>query len=196
MLKTLSKKSYEIYKNKSNLKYRIILIGSFFIILTLISSIYAANYGWFVLKGTVARTQNMDIRFADAKLIGLPRVGESVTISVVDDYKIINISVQLMMPGDSRAIEFKIQNIGNQAVRLKNIVSMSDSVQNTGLKVEFPDDITESANLKDYVLVSNETSDVFLIYVTWDANATNVQTGVFRDFFLNLEYQNAMVAVE
>lgn len=195
-LNKVYKSDQEMYRKKANLKYKLLFVGCFFFIITLISAIYAAEYGWFVFKGSVARTQNMDIRFANAELIGLPRAGESVSISTIDDYKVINISVQLIMPGDSRAIQFQIENIGNQAVRLKDLYAASTAPEITGLIVEFPDDIPESPNLKDYVLVSNETSDHFLIYITWDANATNVESGVFRDFSLTFKYQNAMVAMD
>ena len=186
----------QIYKNKANLKYKISFWGCFFIILMFFSSVYAASYGWFVFKGTVARTQHMDIRFVNADFIGSPRIGENITISVVDDYKTISISSQLMMPGDSRAIQFQIQNIGNQAVRLRNIISISASLEQTGLKVEFPDDIMESPNLHNYVLVSNTISDTFLIYISWDATAVNVQSGVFYNFSLTFNYQNALMVVE
>lgn len=195
-MKKRFKSVQQSYRNKANLKYKIAFIGGFFVILTLLSLVYASNYGWLVFKGTVARTQNMDIRFVNAEFLGLPRAGESVAVSSADDYKTIRLSLQLMMPGDSRAVQFQIQNIGNQAVRLVNIKTSFDSARPDGLIIEFPDEIAESANLKNYVLVSSETSDKFLIYVTWDANAVNLDTGDFHDFTLTFDYENAMLVME
>lgn len=187
--------SHDLRRKKESTKRRVTFAICIFSVLALVSSVYAAQSGWFVFRGVVARTQNMDVRFANAQFIGLPRNGESIVISTANDYKSFSISAQLMMPGDSRAVQFQVQNIGNQAVRLLNISTTQDNSQTTGLVVQWPDDIPESPNLTNYVLIPESMSDTFLIYISWDSSATSVQAGQFRYFTLTMKYQNALLPI-
>jgi hypothetical protein len=98
------------------------------------------------------------------------------------------------MPGDSRTIQFQIHNTGSQAVRILNIVTTQDDIS-TGLRVQWPDDILESANLSNYVLLPETTSESFLIHINWDASAINVPSGQFRYFGFTLDYQDATLPI-
>ena len=80
------------------------------------------------MQGVVARTENIDVRFVNARFVDTPRIGELVTISSIDNQRSFSITAQLMMPGDYRDVSFQIRNTGNQAVRLLNIQTTADKL--------------------------------------------------------------------
>ena len=166
-----------------------IAIGIFAFVIS-VSSVYAAESGFLNFYGVTARTELVDIRFSNTVYADGGRVGEYITISSSTDYKILSISALLLGPGDSRTIQFTLDNVGNQAVRLLNI-STDAETNGTGLTVQWPDQIVASPNLNNYVLIPGATSDTFLVIIGWDVNQLSVPTGVFRNFSLLLDYQNA-----
>gem|GEM_PF-1316940 len=182
---------HDIRKAKQTAKRKIISAIAVFAVLTLVSLAYAASSGSFQFQGIVARGKNIDVRFTNAQFTGLPRIGESVLISTGSDYKQLSISAQLFMPGDSRPVQFQIQNTGTGAVRLVNISTTQDDSANTGLVIQWPDDIPSSPNLSNYIIMPGATSDAFSTNITWDPHATAVPSGQFRRFSLILHYQDA-----
>lgn len=189
--KAIGARSHSTHKAKQAARSKVIVSIAAILVLVLASSAYAASVGWLTFGGTITRTPNLDVRFANASFVGTPRAGESVTISASDDYKKLNISTALIMPGDSRVVQFQIQNMGNQAVRVLNVVASQDDRSSTGLHIEWPDDITTSPNLTNYVILPNATSSTFTMRISWDSSATNVLSGEIRSFSLTVNYQDA-----
>jgi len=181
------------YNKRQKGRRKLVVAICIFAFVALASTVYAMGSGWFVMQGVVARTENISVRFVNADFVGVPRIGENVFISAADDHRSFSITTQLMMPGDAREVTFQIQNTGNQAVRLINIQTEADDTATSGLVIFWPDEIADSPNLSNLILVSGATSDLFRIRIGWDPNAVNVPTGTFRNFSLTMNYQSAML---
>jgi hypothetical protein len=181
------------FKKRQNGRRKLVVAICVFAVAALASTAYAIGSGWFVMQGVVARTENISVRFVNAGFAGTPRSGEQVFISAADDHRNFSITTQLMMPGDYREVAFQVQNTGNQAIRLINVQTEAEDAATSGLAIFWPDDLANSPNLSNHVLVSGATSDVFRIRIAWDPNAVNVPTGTFRNFSLTMNYQSAML---
>jgi len=181
---------------KKNGRIKLLFAVGLFAAAAIVSTAYALGSGTITMRGVVARTQNIDVRFTNAVFVGGSRTGEHVTISADHDYKKFFISAQLLMPGDFRDVSFQVQNTGNQAVRLLNVQTASDDSASTGLLVLWPDENPSSPNITNYLLMPGAVSDTFLLRVGWDPAAVDVPTGLFRSFSLILDYQNALLPMD
>ncbi|MCL2173728.1 hypothetical protein FWH58_00270 [Candidatus Saccharibacteria bacterium] len=188
--KLKSHSSVNIYKRRYSARVKLLIAIMVFAFSFSVSSVYALSTGWLTMTGLAARTEIIQAIFSSANLVGAPRAGETVTISSADADRVINASLLLAGPGDSRTIQFKITNTGNQAIRLLNLSPYVES-SGTGLTVQWPDDIGGTPNLTNYVITPGTTSDTFSIIVGWDVSATNVDTGLFRNFSMTFSFQNA-----
>jgi hypothetical protein len=190
-------KSYhiDIHKKKQSSRRKLFVAICIFAVIVSASTAYALSSGWIVMQGVVARTENIDVRFVNARFVDTPRIGELVTISSIDNQRSFSITAQLMMPGDYRDVSFQIRNTGNQAVRLLNIQTTADNPAVTGLTVIWPDDNINSPNLTNYLLISGETSDIFIVRIGWDSNLPNAPTGLFNTFSLTMNFQNALLPI-
>ena len=185
----------DIYKQKKSGRRKLMAAIGIFTAVALASTAYALGSGWIVMQGVIARTQNIDVRFINARFVGEPRIGEFVVISSADNQKSFTITAQMMMPGDSRRVQFQVVNTGNQAIRLLDIQTKADDPAATGLVITWPDDNPASPDLTNYLLVSGAVSDVFYINIGWDINVPNAPTGLFNTFTLTMNYQNALLPI-
>jgi hypothetical protein len=176
-------------------RHKLLIAIGIFAAAALVSSVYAMSSGWIIMQGVVARTENIDVRFVNARFVGTPRIGEFTAISAADSQRSFSITAQLMMPGDVREVAFQIRNTGNQAVRLLNLQSVYEETEISGLSVIWPDDNPDSPDLTNFVLVSGATSDTFIIRIGWDSNYPDVPTGMFKTFTLTMDYQNALLPI-
>ncbi|MCL2869817.1 hypothetical protein FWF48_03350 [Candidatus Saccharibacteria bacterium] len=184
------KHSYvDTHRKKRTARTKLLIVIALFVFMFSMSSVYAMATGWLTIQGIAARTEVIQVEFSAVNIVGTLRPGEFTTISAADNNQIINASLLLAMPSDSRTISFSIRNTGNQAVRLLNISTVADTV-GTGLVVQWPDDIAGSPNLTNYVLSPGGTA-TFLTVVGWQAGAYDVDTGLFREFSITFNYQNA-----
>jgi hypothetical protein len=183
------------HKKKCGGRIKLLVAIGVFTAVFLTSTAYALSSGWIVMQGVVSRTENIDVRFANARFVGEPRIGEFVVISSADNQRSFTITAQLMMPGDSREVSFQVINTGNQAIRLLDIQTVQDDPSVTGLMIQWPDENPNSPSLTNYLLVSGATSDTFRIRIEWDANVSNAPTGLFNTFTLTMNYQNALLPI-
>jgi len=182
---------YDTRRKRRSSRMKLWITIGLFAAVTMASSVYAAENGQFNFQGTAARVDLVDVRFSLAQFSDTPRMGEYSYILAGDNFKVVQISCLLLGPGDTRQVQIRINNVGNQAVRLLNITTSAAP----GLAIQWPDDIPESPNLTNAVLVPGAVSDVYLVNITWDPAQPNITTGIFRDFMLTLDYQNAALPI-
>lgn len=178
-------------KRRKTAHRRILVAVVVFAMLFVGSVAYAASTGALFIRGSIARDVNLSVKMQDAYIIGGARVGETLTVSVANNYQVMDINVRLMNPGDVRTIIFHVLNDGNQAARVMYIEYDHPDETTSGLLVEYPDDIPESPNLNGTVFMPGSYSEDYMIVVRWDANATTVPTGITYPFRLIMHYQNA-----
>jgi len=183
------------YKTKQSGRRKLLIAICIFASVFFTSTAYAMSNGFFYMQGTVARTENLDARFINARFTDSPRIGEYAAISALDGQRSFSVSAQLLMPGDFREVAFQIRNTGNQAVRLLNLQYVADNPATTGLIIIWPDDNPNSPSLTNYVLVPGVTSDTFFMQIGWDPNLPGVPTGLFNTFSLTLDFQNALLPI-
>ena len=195
-IKKLIISNYDARQQKRSVRQGAMIAAGVLAALAVVSLGYAAASGALDFYGIAARGEVINVQFANARFLGSMRAGEAISIPAAADYQSLQIEAQLMMPGDSRVVQFQIQNTGNQAVRLLGVRTEMPDTAETGLKISWPDEIPESPTLTNHVLVPGAVSDIFLIYIEWDLAAVNVPSGQYRNFSLTLDYQNALIPLD
>lgn len=183
--------SVNIHQKRKSAHKQILVAVIAFMILFICSVTYAASAGTLFMRGSIARDVNLSVKMQDAYIIGGARTGETLTVSVANNYQLMDINVRLMHPGDVRTIIFHVSNDGNQAARVMYVEYEHPNEVTSGLIVEYPDDIPESPNLNGTVFMPGTYSEDYMIVVRWDSASTDVPTGITYPFRLIMHYQNA-----
>ena len=180
---------------KRSTRFSMIITGACLVVFLVSGIVYAATMGTLQINGEVRRksgsgtSTNDAVRFYDASFVGGRRTGEAISIPAITDFQSMNIVAQLLQPGDTRTIQFRVINAGTTAVRLRDVQTSAET-SNTGLAVAWPDQIANSANLTNFVLLPGNISNTFLIQLSWNTTQPGVTTGVFRHFALSVMYED------
>lgn len=135
-----------------------VLIGIFLLVFV-VSIVYAAAAGILNFNGTATFSKYFDVYFLNEGSGYKPsivneRVGESIGVS---GKTTLNFAVLLTEPTDTRTIKFKIQNNSNVSVTLDNL-QKSDP---TGLTITWP-------SLNGVVIPAKSSTSEYSIIVEWD----------------------------
>lgn len=154
----------------------VITIGTF-MILFMISVVYAAASGSLTIGGSVTYMPQADVDliivdadFASSTPGNVNDPGnvkdESVEVpGIIDggDSHTMYIAVDLLYPGDKRIVEFSIENIEAVSAKLGTLQVNDPDILETGVKITWP-------NLDGVVVLSGQKSGPYQIEIEWDIN--------------------------
>lgn len=145
-------------RNKNNRNY-LLSLGVIALLLTGVYAILSANLD---ITGTATGTGDFKVEFSSANANN----EEKATVDLNADRTTMTIDATLEYPGDSVVINFIIENTGNLAARVQDLVINENSTDDITINV---DGIT---NIQDTVLGVGETT-TGSITVTWNTSSTS-----------------------
>ena len=128
-----------------------------FVALLLTGIVYAAVTGTLDFFGTSRFGTNVDLVFVNESITG-PESGDSVIVS--NNGHTLTFNVLMTTPGTTRYIKFKVENVGNVAAELGELV-ITGPTASTGIVVTWP-------TLDGVVVEAGATSAEYTIEVYWD----------------------------
>lgn len=159
-------------RNKNNRNY-LLSLGVIALLLTGVYAILSANLD---ITGTATGTGDFKVEFSSANA----NDEEKATVDLNADRTIMTIDATLEYPGDSVVINFIIENTGNLAARVQDLVINENSTEDITINV---DGIT---NIQDTVLGVGETT-TGSITVTWNTSSTTSKPDVVS-FSATIDY--------
>lgn len=159
-------------RNKNNRNY-LLSLGVIALLLTGVYAILSANLD---ITGTATGTGDFKVEFSSANANN----EEKATVDLNADRTIMTIDATLEYPGDSVVINFIIENTGNLAARVQDLVINENSTDDITINV---DGIT---NIQDTVLGVGETT-TGSITVTWNTSSTTSKPDVVS-FSATIDY--------
>lgn len=159
-------------RNKNNRNY-LLTLGVIALLLTGVYAILSANLD---ITGTATGTGDFKVEFSSANANN----EEKATVDLNADRTTMTIDATLEYPGDSVVINFIIENTGNLAARVQDLVINENSTDDITINV---DGIT---NIQDTVLGVGETT-TGSITVTWNTSSTTSKPDVVS-FSATIDY--------
>lgn len=133
-------------------------LGAIALLLTGVYAILSANLD---ITGTATGTGDFKVEFTSANANN----EEKASVDLNADKTTINIDATLEYPGDSVTINFIIENTGNLAARVQDLIINENSTEDITINI---DGITD---IQDTVLGVGETTSG-TITVTWNTSST------------------------
>jgi len=141
-----------------NQKRITVMIGAFLLIFV-ISIVYALATGLFTFQGSVGFNANMKLVIFDEDIIA-PEDGDTVSLS--DNDQTLTFSLNFGVPGESRVIEFYVKNTGNISATLGTMQEdLSNPAAGSGAVIYWP-------ALDGITIAPGNSDGPFFITVSWD----------------------------
>ena len=178
-----------------NYSKKISVIIAIFILIFVISIVYAASAGVLGISGTATFSSqaDVDLSIVDADFSNLTPAN-SVNPAVQDEFVIVPglleagdsktmyIFVDLIFPGDKRIIEFYIENLETVSTKLGPLMKNDPDINSTGVSITWP-------NLEDIVILSGQKSGPYQIEIEWDIAHYNISNTGQRNFSATITYK-------
>lgn len=132
-------------------------IGAFLLVFV-VSVVYAATSGALTFNGTAEIGTNIDLDILNANVENI-KTGETVNIS--NGQNDLNFTILFDEPNETRTVTFQIKNVGNAEAVLGTLSTTSPSAP--GLSIVWP-------TLDGVVLAPGATSSTYSAVVTWSSD--------------------------